>query len=152
MRYAGYHLKNFIKNPSNRDELRRAESHCKRAIYDAYEASIIFYLETFKQFKEDYSNVTISDVLPQYLDYKLLFEEVIDFIETIDKESKDEVYERCHNYNKNLREVIKKIENAREELNKNVKKERNKILSAILGTIISTTGLIFVILQFMNCK
>ena len=51
LRYVGYHIARAIvaqHDDSFFDELKKAENHCKRAIYDAYEVGILYFLDGIK--------------------------------------------------------------------------------------------------------
>ena len=146
LRYAAYHIKNFIKNPANKDEIRQAEGHCKRAIYDAVEASIIFHVESFKKFQDDYRKIVITEVVREYPEYKKRINKIVSFIRPVDKENKEEIYQKCLKYNEEIKEITATLDAAREELNKVIRKERARtqrntilviagILSVIIGLI-----------------
>ena len=95
LRYAGYHVSNYLENTELTDELNRAVGHCKRAIYDAYEASILYNIKEFRAFKEDYGKVVISEVLADYSELHFRVTSILEFFQSIDKETKDEHYAAC---------------------------------------------------------
>lgn len=68
MRYAGHHLLQSIDDAGTVDieTLRKAKSHCERAMYEAAEAGIMFCLDSIKEFREDYRDVVVSDVIQDY--------------------------------------------------------------------------------------
>lgn len=71
LRYAGNHLVRALKAntmDAQAEELARAAKHCQRAGYDAVEVVIINFLEKIAQFKDDYRQVPLSTVLPDYVD------------------------------------------------------------------------------------
>jgi len=153
LRYAAYHIKNFIKSPEIIDEIAKAEAHCQRAIYDAYEAGILFYHSAFHKFKDDYRNVVITDVIPEYIDYKEIFEASLEYIQGVDKENKEQVYKKCAEYHAQLRQIISKLDVAREELNKKIEQSRKKFMYWSLSVLVSlATIIVSVILGWERIK
>ncbi|MDQ7074607.1 MAG: hypothetical protein Q9O24_05515 [Gammaproteobacteria bacterium] len=73
LRYVGYHLVRSLCEENESEMLKqieKAENHCKRAIYDATESGLLYFLENIMAFKRDYSNNSaIMDVLPDYAKY-----------------------------------------------------------------------------------
>jgi len=66
LRYAGRH---FAEN-----DVVAANSHCRRARYDAYEAAIIFLLKYYAEFNaRHYTSETLDKHLPQWKDYRETF-------------------------------------------------------------------------------
>jgi len=142
LRYAGYHITNFLNDPSRTEEIRLAESHCKRATYDAYEASILFFVSEFKKFKDDYRNVTVGQIVPKFNEYNAFVNETIFFIKKIDKETKVEHYKKCQASNEKLSKIIIELDNAREELNKLIVKERRSSMIAICAVLTLLVGIL----------
>ena len=71
LRYVGYHLFKACQQDDTvlqREELRRAERHCKRASFDALELGMITQLERINDFVTDYKDYPVSDDLPDYFD------------------------------------------------------------------------------------
>lgn len=68
LRYCGKHLLDACSIDDADEELRRAKSHCQRAVYDATEAAALAALETFDQFRERFNQVQICDVISNYQD------------------------------------------------------------------------------------
>ena len=69
LRYAGHHLLQAIDDSgsiSSNEQLRRAVSHCERAMYEAAEAGIISMLDSIDQFRKDYENIVVKDVVDDY--------------------------------------------------------------------------------------
>ncbi len=69
LRYAGYHLLQSLDDSgaiSSNEQLRRAISHCERAMYEAAEAGIISVLDSIDQFRKDYKNIVVKDVVDNY--------------------------------------------------------------------------------------
>ena len=69
LRYAGHHFLQALDDSgsvSNNEQLRRAVSHCERAMYEAAEAGIISALDSIDQFRKDYKNIVVKDVVDGY--------------------------------------------------------------------------------------
>lgn len=69
LRYAGHHLLQALDDNgsiSSNEQLRRAVSHCERAMYEAAEAGIISTLESINRFREDYKDIVVKDVVDNY--------------------------------------------------------------------------------------
>ncbi len=152
LRYAGYHISNFLENPAVTDELDRAIGHCKRAIYDAYEASILYHIKEFRAFNSDYSTVVVSEVIADYNEIHYKVTSILDFIRGIDKETKDEHYSACKQHHNELKEIIKRLGSAREELNKKIRFERKKSFISIITTVVAIFSLIVAIAAYFGCS
>ena len=68
LRYAGQHLLRALSGncpDENKkiDELKKAESHCKRALYDARDTECMYLIGEALQFIIDYKSVDVSDIL-----------------------------------------------------------------------------------------
>ena len=151
LRYAGYHIANFLDNPAAADELDRAIGHCKRAIYDAYEASILYQIKEFRVFNDDYRNIVVSEVLADYNDIHHKVTGILDFIRDTDKETKDEHYSACKQHHNELKEIIKRLNSAREELNKKIRSERKKSFISIITVVVAVFALIVAIASYLGC-
>ena len=70
LRYAGHHLLKAL-TADDRDalqkELRKAESHCQRSMYEASESGILYFLGLVNEFAGDFKDVPITQVVPDYL-------------------------------------------------------------------------------------
>ncbi len=75
LRYAGHHLLQALGGHaeiSKPDELRKAQNHCERAMYDAAEAGIIYAIDEIARFQDDYRGVVISRVIKDYPNVRAL--------------------------------------------------------------------------------
>lgn len=62
LRYAGNHiLRSLTTTDSSKrsEELDKAQRHCERAVYDAYDSAIYFHLSRFNQFRDRYADMVI---------------------------------------------------------------------------------------------
>ena len=77
MRYAGYHLAHSILVEDCKfcdSQITSAINHCKRACYEASEAGIVVALLKFKEFREDYKSVVVSEVVQEWQQIQKDFE------------------------------------------------------------------------------
>ncbi len=122
LRYVSYHLFNAFcaeEDDAQREELLRAERHCKRASYDALELGVINQFEKINEFINDYKNFSVIDVIPDYLDKCFKVEDARLFLEkTTGGEYRDDYYLVCEEKLGVLTEISKGFSVARVELNK----------------------------------
>ncbi|MGB7510565.1 MAG: hypothetical protein WBP54_04660 [Pelodictyon phaeoclathratiforme] len=152
LRYAGYHISNYLEDTELLDELNRAVGHCKRATYDAYEASILYNIKEFRAFKEDYGTVVISEVLADYSHLHYRVTSILEFLRSIDKETKDQHYAACKQHHQELKDIIIRLDSAREELNKKIKIERKKSFVAIAGIAVAVLSSVIALLTYLGCN
>lgn len=69
LRYVSFHVLNYVLD-GEAAELNEAEHHASRALFDTYEIEVLFFLDLFRRFQNDYSNHPITDVIPQYLEWQ----------------------------------------------------------------------------------
>ncbi len=97
LRYVAFHLlraETAVDIDVKNEEYRKAKNHCERAIYDAVESGIIYYLDKIRDFKEDYATVIIPEVLPDYIGICKEAVEANVFISSITRNS---VSDHCNN-------------------------------------------------------
>ena len=154
MRYAGHHLIRHIDDTTKEDELRKAANHCKRALFDAYEAGILYDLVLFKKFKVDYSNSVVSSVVSDWIEIQKQVEEIKEFTiqygkidlddrdthdpEKVDSDENPRVqhFEECERCFLNMRDISKKLEYSRDDLNNIIKKEQRNWMLAIVTFVL----------------
>jgi len=66
LRYCGKHLLDACTGEDVEENLRRAKSHCQRAIYDASEAASLAALQSFDDFRTRYDTVQIRNIVSGY--------------------------------------------------------------------------------------
>jgi hypothetical protein len=145
LRYAGNHLSKYLLDPQQ-EELTKAANHCKRAIYDAYEAGIYYFLSEIKSFQGDYKHVVITEVLKDWVEVQQKINQIKSFVASPESFKKEDRFRDCHGYFDDLRDILDKLEAARGELNKKIRKERR----TTLGIIIAACGLIIAFLAYMG--
>ncbi|MCC6598083.1 MAG: hypothetical protein IT559_04780 [Alphaproteobacteria bacterium] len=142
LRYVGRHLIDFLNN-NDVEELRKAKRHCKRAIYDANDIGIQFYIEDIDLFKDDYKDVVIQDVLTKYLDYLDDRDAAEDFLEHGRQagDDRDAFYEAAGEHYEKLKIAARDMERCREELNKKTNSIITSQKQVRMGTILTIIGL-----------
>ncbi len=140
LRYAGYHLAEYFKDINKRHHIDKACGHCKRAIYDAYEAGILYCSQEYNSFCDDYKDCTITNVIPDYVNKRKIVLDSLKFISLIEKKTKANDYKKCQDYYSELLIIIDTLNSARDELNKVIKKERLTTQVALIAvlTLIAT--------------
>lgn len=143
LRYACFHLIKLIIEGEDDDHLVKALNHCKRAIYDSSEAAVIWYVEKFLAFEEDYRNTAIHQVVPNINNYRKI---VGDFVKLVDEtngivvdcwEDSDSEDHRVNNWEAmstrldDLVEICEELDNARVDLNKIMKRDRWLFVAAL---------------------
>lgn len=155
LRYAGYHLLKSLTaaEDSERDEeLRRAESHCERSLYEAHDAAIFFRLDLYQKFTEDYSTVVVSEVVENFVEIVKTMKRAKRLLE----EARAATTDRSQYYS-NIREIYGEIvdasetmEAARDELNKRLVEAQGEsqrswrqpmatVVAAVVGAVLSGT-------------
>ncbi len=170
LRYVAFHLlraeqlrngDEYLNKDGLHDELKKAKNHCQRAIYDANEAGVVYYLERIRKFKEDYESTTIPDIVPNYISYLVKAREINDFLWDVgkkslseraeglnrtDKEKDNNDYQKSDEYLIQLQKIDDILDLARPELNKKIEKQREKMLISISGLAIGTLAILVAIL------
>lgn len=150
LRYAGCHLIRYLKNSEDNDQLDDVARHCKRSAYDAFEAGIVFSILGYRKFQADYSKVIITDVVSNYSKLQMNVDKAIEFIAEIKKDSRDDHYKECEKSHKIVSETLKELNSSRSELNKLIKRERNKFYIFVFAGIAALSGLLYIFIQFFK--
>lgn len=141
LRYGFKHLLSWHNSNMKDDaELEKSLCHCKRALFDAYDARILYSLETIKQFDEDYRNCPISEIDPNYLNDCTYIEQIRDHLIQAREEHYDErvsYYTKIQDDVEWLRNYCRRLPALRKELNKNNRYKRISLLWVILIAIFS---------------
>ena len=141
-RNATYHLIKAIKsdNPSDeKEQFDKAKRHAKRAIYDCHEAVLLHELDKFRVFKNDYKNSVVTDVLSDYVILKNEANKAKLCISNARKnyESREEFYTQINPHVNKLIAINEVCEDAREELNKIIKKEIKQTRLVVFGLLLA---------------
>ena len=141
LRYAGYHLLQSIGDDgsiSKDEQFRRAISHCERAMYEAAEAGINSVLVWIDQFREDYKNIVVKDVVDDYARILAHTRKAQDLIARgrSDQMSSSDRVSRYMETFRQLREYSELLEASRDDLNaklsEQVKDKRRFIIRCLL--------------------
>jgi len=149
LRYAGYHLSKATVANTHKTatrELNKALKHCKRAIYDAIEVGITFYLEVLKLFFYDYRLVVITPIIPDLTAIKIRISEIRDFITKPRTNERVAFWEECTQLFIEIQQIAAQFENSREELNKISEQHRIESQRHRHSTILTYVGIIIAIL------
>lgn len=118
LRYSGHHIVRALLNNNDTSEIEKATNHVKRAIYDADEVLLLFYLETIRIFKEKYANYPATiEVLPDYISHCIAADAANDAIQTlyeakVNYQNRDQVYQQCETHIQTLKTVVRAFEHA----------------------------------------
>ena len=163
-RNAAYHLIIALCDKSVCDEeIKKAENHTKRAIYDCHEAMLLTELDRFKVFKEDYKNIVITDVIPDYVEKCQKAESAKDNIMEVRRQDvqyandydkkyspdRNKMYADIAPYLKVIQENNKYFDWARPELNKIIIKENDSRRTARNAKIFSAVAIVVAIVAWL---
>lgn len=157
LRYAGHHLLQSINDDGAIDDvesIRKAKSHCERAMYEAAEAGIMFCVDSIKSFEKDYEDMAISEVIHDYPQRRVRVQRALDLIikgRSGRKSVEDHVDAYMEEF-RAVREILQLCDASRDDLNvkrrREVRDQRKfvtrivlmllTILLAVLGIAVST--------------
>lgn len=149
LRYSGYHLLRALNttDPEERSgHIDRAERHCCRAIYDAVEVSILDRLEAIRRFEDDYRLVEVTRVLPNYVELRGRVRKAEELITTTDEDDRERYYDICEQHYSELERVAATLEDARPELNKQLRNSRRGAMVAAVSLLVALVGALAAIL------
>lgn len=145
LRYAGKHLSEAACGNNPEEHYAKAEHHCKRALYDALDASLLFLLYKIDSFLLEYRGYIVKKVLP---DYSAIADEV-DRIREEQALTNDRDVEGTQKRIDSLEEIYKKLKTHKAELDYLTHRD-NIIVQAILYVTIALcfiSLLIFLVTQ-----
>ena len=128
LRYFGYHLLQAILDDHDpvqiSEQLKKAESHAKRAIYDASESIVLYHLMKAEYFQKIFSeSVFVIDVLPSYIQLQQELQKAKDQIDELRKnegvyKNREMFYENCLPYMDILKDITQQFELAKPVIRK----------------------------------
>lgn len=147
LRYAGHHMLSAMtaETPSEREEeYRKAVRHCQRAVYDAFDSSIAYILKNIDQFKQDYAKV---EIVPHFPGYPAIMAEARKARDLLiraraEKERRQDYYVECREAASRLLGHLKQLEDAREELNKAIRRHNQTVFLGWGGLAAATVAAI----------
>lgn len=162
LRYAGYHLSVYLGQVAagetpDIEELRSAERHCMRAAYEAGEAGLLAGLSAVSQFRTEFQDVAITDVLKDWIEIQEFCHRLQDEVLGRNRENGDDRLQDSTLYTDafvRLVEICRRLDLARDELNKKIaqmgEQTRRFLVTIVVGILaILATG-VFGILQVMG--
>ncbi|MEO5349808.1 MAG: hypothetical protein H7836_09190 [Magnetococcus sp. YQC-3] len=168
LRYAGQHMLRALTgvdqsedsdpdDANDESEWVSAKKHCQRAQYDAAEGPVLFFLEQILDFKEDYRNEVISDLIPDYVRLMKEVHEINQQLQGVAKGSRQQYAETISRHADRLAEIVSMLPHAREELNKRAasrdedKKYRDKSFNiAVWSVVIAVASPVMTALTFLK--
>jgi hypothetical protein len=103
----------------------------------------MFYLTEIKNFEKDFESIEISTVIADYLEKKKIVREMSRKVTSAHgDEEKLKLFETLQQDVEKLRDIYDSFDDAREELNKKLKKERKEYFLKVSGLIIAVIGII----------
>ena len=145
LRYAGHHLLQALDDSgtvADEEQLRRACSHCERAMYEAAEAGIISMLRSIAQFQKDYKDIVVAEVVPTYGDCKAMARKAQDLL-TRGRSKEVAAIETASEYMdafRKLRDASDLLEDARDDLNAKLTDQKRGTRRFIVTTVIALLG------------
>lgn len=147
LRYAGHHIlraTQLKEEDEILEELDKANRHTKRSFYDAVEASILYKLQKIENFDKEYKLIpeTIT-VIDNYNSKLSQVSNIVQEIEDINIDSRDEKYKIIEDHYKTIKEInsefqmsIPTIVNLIDKNEQTEKKEHRRfVLQLIMGAI-----------------
>lgn len=147
LRYAGHHLLQALGDTGEvtvQEQLRRACSHCERAMYEAAEAGIISLLQSIAQFQKDYKDIVVAEVVPTYGDCKAMARRAQDLL-TRGRSKGVTATETASDYMRafrELRDASDQLEDARDDLNAKLTDQKRGTRRFIVTTVIALFGVL----------
>jgi hypothetical protein len=89
LRYAGQHLLSALNSADNKfveEKIIDTKEHCRRAIFDAKEISLIFLLKKIEAFQKEYSGEPISDVIHDYYERMSKVQDIQELLRNLKRE------------------------------------------------------------------
>ena len=154
LRYAGHHLLKALTSDDGevfKRELRKTESHCQRAIYEASESGILYFLGLVNEFAGDFKDVSITQVIPDYVSILSLAKKAREQL-SAGRLNRDSAEKQAADYMTTFHQLAEKIELldvSRGELNKikmrQVTADRRFLIVAVISAASLIASLIIVL-------
>lgn len=159
LRYAGHHLLKGLaadergESKSAEKDFEDAKDHCYRAMYEASEAGIGYYLDLFKAFEGDYRDVSISEIVPDYVNMRKLAKRAQQKL-VEGRLNRASPQEHTNGYMEvfgELRDAMDTLEESRGELNKVKTRQVKRHRQFLLTTFLVVAGLLLALARFIFC-
>ncbi len=143
MRYAGWHiLESLLSDDAYEANIKEAEIHASRAVYDAIEAGTLELLLEFAQFKNDFRYITIGDVIPDYLEICEKIDNTRDILSNLNNRQQCNMHEELQTHFEDLLKISRRLVVAREELTKKLRNWRFVVVCSLGTILLSLFGII----------
>ena len=147
LRYAGHHMLSAMTAeavPEQDEEYRKAARHCQRAVYDAFDSSIAYILKNIDQFKQDYAKIEIVPHFPGYPAVMAEARRARDILvrARAEKERREDYYVECRAAARRLLGHLDQMEDAREELNKAIRRHNQSVFLGWGGLAVASVAAI----------
>ena len=150
LRYAGHHLALAVGAAGivDRDQFQKAIAHCERAMYEAAEAGITAAVHQVIQFRDDYKDIEVGDVVPEYRKVIALSRSSAELV--AQPRSEDSPSENARRYMDRFRELrggLEALENGRDDLNARVAQQAKESRRFIIHTLLLSLGIAVALLS-----
>ena len=154
LRYAGHHLLNSLGSDDREGfdrELRKAESHCQRAMYEASESGILYFLGLVHEFGVDFKDVPITPVVPDYASTLALAKKARDQLGAgrLDRASAEQQAAEYMELFEKLEGKIETLKASRSELNKVKANQVTDRRRFVVGVMIGAVGIAIAIITLV---
>ena len=145
LRYAGHHLALSLGPGGiiDREQFQKAMAHCERAMYEAAEAGIAAAVTQVDQFRKDYKDIVIGDLVPEYRGVVSLCVECKALL--AQPRSDDSPEGNASRYMEKFRDLLRgleTLESARDDLNARIAGQGTESRRFIIRTMLLTFGII----------
>lgn len=148
LRYIGYHVLRSIAHideKSFESELAKAANHARRAIYDAAEAQVIFYLEKVQSFQIRHKHsASLTDVMGNYIELMHEVKSAQEEISLIRQKKlpveRAEYYQKCHPHIQKLKNIVSQLDVAELEIAKKEKHSARVFVITLAATFAGILG------------
>ena len=145
LRYAGHHLALSLGpgGIADGDQFQKARAHCERAMYEAAEAGIAAAVTQVDRFRQDYKDIVIGDLVPEYRDVVSLCVECKALL--AQPRSDDSPEGNARRYMEKFRELrrgLETLEGARDDLNARIAGQGKESRRFIIRTLVLIFGII----------
>lgn len=122
---------------SQKESYDQAIRHCKRASYEALDALLQYYLTECRNFQNDYRTVQIETTPEDYQKDYLYLNSLKTAVPSRQDFELAEYNEKFEEILNRVANIFRKLDTARPELNKKLKKENQNRFYAFLGILFS---------------
>lgn len=151
LRYYARHLLNIVndkKDPA--EEFQEIKNHGERAIYDANEFAVLFFLEEITNFRTYYNEIhTISTVIPNYIECLRKAEEIKEFIRNVTEqyiENREKYCSEIKIYVNELNKVVQTFRIAQPQVVVHLKEIEKKDRKFIITCLFSVLAILIAII------